>query len=178
MRSPLSGDGKGFTLFAVPNKTLTPMGGRLLAQWIKQPLLSPRPIRERHAAIDDLLANRDGLKTLPALLKPVRDMERLLSRIACGVCSARELVAIKDSLTMIPAIKSALACLTSPLLTNEREALVELSELTSLIARALVDEPPFTVKEGGIIRQHYHADLDELRGRARQGKQWIATFQD
>jgi len=174
----LSGDGKSFTLFSVLNKTLTPMGGRLLAQWIKQPLLSTRLIRERHAAIDDLLAQRDGLSALPALLKPVRDMERLLSRIACGVCSARELVAMKDSLTAVPEIKSALACLTSPLLTDRREALVELKEITTLIEKAIVDDPPFPVKEGGIIRQHYHEGLDELRGRARQGKQWVAAFQE
>ena len=173
----LSGEAKGATLFAVLNKTLTPMGGRLLSQWIKQPLLSPGPIRERYRAIDDLMANRDGLRALPSLLKPVRDMERLLSRVACGVCSARELVAMKDSLTMVPEIKRALACLAAPLLAGAREALVELSELTSLIARALVDDPPFTVKEGGIIRPHYHPELDELRGRARQGKQWVATFQ-
>ena len=173
----LSGDGRSFTLFSVLNKTLTPMGGRLLAQWIKQPLLSPHLIRERHAAIDDLLANRDGLITLPALLKPVRDMERLLSRIACGVCSARELVAMKDSLKAVPAIKSALACLTSPLLADKRAELLELGELIVLIEKAIVDDPPFSVKEGGIIRQHYHAGLDELRGRAGQGKQWIADFQ-
>ena len=173
----LSGDGGSFTLFSVLNKTLTPMGGRLLAQWIKQPLLSPQLIRERHAAIDDLLANRDGLSALPALLKPVRDMERLLSRIACGVCSAREPVAMKDSLKAVPAIRNALACLASPLLAARRADLLELGELTALIEKAIVDNPPFSVREGGIIRQGYHAGLDELRGRAGQGKRWIADFQ-
>jgi len=102
---PLTGDKKGITLFTVLNETLTPMGARVLSQWIKQPLLLPRPIMERYDAIDDLIKDQSCLSRVRSQLKHIRDMERLLSRITCGVCSARDLTAIKESLKIIPELK-------------------------------------------------------------------------
>jgi DNA mismatch repair protein MutS len=174
---PFSGDKKGVTLFSTLNETVTPMGSRLLAQWIKQPLLSCRLITERHEAIEDLLSNQDCPETMRLHFRHIRDMERLLSRITCGVCSARELIAMKESLKIVPEIKNSIASLKASLITKQHQELFELRDLVSLIERSLVDQPPLSTKEGGFIKKGYHPALDELRDKAQNGKQWIAHFQ-
>ncbi|MDX1779175.1 MAG: DNA mismatch repair protein MutS, partial [Thermodesulfobacteriota bacterium] len=110
-----SGDKKGITLFTILNETATPMGSRLLSQWIRQPLLSSQLISQRYEALDDLLTNQDCLNKLQSHLKQIRDMERLLSKITCGVCSAREVVALKESLIEVPVIKNTIAPLKASL---------------------------------------------------------------
>ena len=175
---PLSGDKKGITLFAILNETLTPMGARLLSQWIKQPLLLPKPIEERYEAIDELIKNSDCHNRLRSQLKDIRDIERLLSRITCGVCSARDLTAIKESLKIIPELKDNISTLRSPLIMRQQQELFELRDLVSLIERSLVDQPPFSIKGGGLIKKGYHLALDEIRDIALNGKQWIANFQN
>jgi DNA mismatch repair protein MutS len=172
-----SGDKKGITLFSVLDATVTPLGSRLLAQWIKQPLLSCRLITERHDAIEDLLSNPDCMATVRSQLKHIRDMERLLSRITCGVCSARELIAMKESLKIVPEIKNSIVPLTASLITKQHQELIDLRDLVSLLERSLVNEPPLSTKEGGFIKKEYHPALDELRDKAQNGKQWIAHFQ-
>lgn len=173
----LSGDKKGITLFTVLNETLTPMGARVLSQWVKQPLLSPAPIRERYEAIGEFVKHRDYLGELRSDLKQVCDIERLLSRIACGVCSARDLIAMKESLKIIPAIKSSLSPLNSSLIKRQKQELFELRDLVSLIEHSIVDQPPFSIKEGGLVKKGYHQGLDELREIAKSGKQWIVDLQ-
>ncbi len=173
----LSGEKKGVTLFSILNKTITPLGSRLLCQWIKQPLLSPHLITERFEAIDDLIAHRDCLNDLKSRLKNIRDMERLLSKITCGVCSARELIAMKESLAAVPAVKNSITSLNASLIKRQQQELFDLTDLVSLIERTIVEHPPPTIKEGGLIKKGYNAELDELRDKARNGKQWIATFQ-
>jgi DNA mismatch repair protein MutS len=174
---PLAGDKKGVTLFDILNETLTPMGARLLSQWIKQPLLLPRPIMERYEAIDDLIKDQSCLSGVRSQLKHIRDMERLLSRITCGVCSARDLIAIKESLKIVPEIKACLSPLTSTLIARNKQELFELRDLVSLIERSLVDQPPLSIREGGVIKKGYHRELDELRDVAQNGRQWVADFQ-
>ena len=174
---PLSGDKKGITLFAILNETLTPMGARLLSQWIKQPLLLPQLITERHEAIDDLIKNSDSHNRLRLQHKHIRDIERLLSRITCGVCSGRDLTAMKESLKIIPEIKNSLSHLKSPLITRQQKELFELRDLVSLIERSIVEHPPPSTKVGGLIKKGYNLELDELRDIALNGKQWIANFQ-
>lgn len=174
---PLSGDKKGITLFSILNDTLTPMGARLLSQWIKQPLLSPKPIEERYEAIDELIKNSDSHNRLGSQLKQIRDIERLLSRITCGVCSARDLIAIKESLNIIPELKDTMSTLRSSLIMRQQPDLFELRDLVSLIDRAFVDQPPFSIKGGGFIKKGYHLELDEIRDIALNGKQWVANFQ-
>jgi DNA mismatch repair protein MutS len=173
----VSGDKKGITLFTILNETLTPMGARLLSQWVKQPLLSPHIIMERYEAIDDFIKNQSCLHTLRSEFKHVRDLERLLGRITCGVCSARDLIAIKESLKRVPAVKDSFSLLSSPLITRKQHELFELKSLVSLIERSLVDHPPLSTKEGGLIKKGYHQELDELRGSAQNGKQWVANLQ-
>jgi DNA mismatch repair protein MutS len=173
-----SGDKKGVTLFTILNETATPMGSRLLSQWIRQPLLSAQLISERYEALDDLLTNQDCLVKLQAHFKQIRDMERLLSKITCGICSAREVVALKESLIEVPLIKNTLSPLQAPLIKKQHQELFNLKDLVSLIERSLVAEPPLSTKEGGFIKKGYHAELDELRDKAQNGKKWIAGFQN
>jgi DNA mismatch repair protein MutS len=173
-----SGDKKGVTLFTILNETSTPMGSRLLSQWIRQPLLSSQLISERHEALDDLLTNQDYLNKLQSHLKKIRDMERLLSKITCGICSAREVIALKESLIEVPVIKNTLSPLQAPLIKKQHQELFDLKDLVSLIDRALVTNPPLSTKEGGFIKKGYHAELDELRDKAQNGKKWIAGFQN
>ncbi len=173
-----SGNKKGVTLFTTLNETATPMGSRLLSQWIRQPLLSSQLITERYEALDDLLSHQDCLNTVRSHLKQIRDMERLLSKITCGVCSAKEVVALKESLTTVPVIKDTISSLQAPLITKQHQELFELKDLVSLIEQSLVDNPPLSTKDGGFIKQGYHAELDEIRDKARNGKQWIAGFQN
>lgn len=174
---PLSGDKNGVTLFTVLNQTSTPMGARVLSQWIKQPLLSLSLVKERYEAVDDFIKNQNCLYTLRSELKQVRDLERLLSRISCGVCSARDLIAVKESLKHVPAVKNSISLLSSPLVTRKQHELFELKGLVSLIERSLVDHPPLSTKEGGLIKKGYHQELDELRDSAQHGKQWVANLQ-
>ncbi|MBE9541907.1 MAG: DNA mismatch repair protein MutS, partial [Proteobacteria bacterium] len=155
-----------------------PMGARLLSQWIKQPLLLPKPIEERYEAIDELIKNSDCHNRLRSQFKYIRDLERLLSRITCGVCSARDLTAIKESLKIIPELKDNISTLRSPLIMKQQQELFELRDLVSLIERSLVDQPPFSIKGGGLIKKGYHLELDEIRDIALNGKQWIANFQN
>ena len=173
----LSGDKKGVTLFAILNETLTPMGARLLSQWIKQPLLSPPLIMERYEAIDDLITSQGCLNKLRLQLKSIHDVERLISKITCGFCSARDLIAVKESLKTIPDIKDELSPLKSSLTTKKRKELFELRDLVSLIEKALVDQPPLSTKEGGFIKKGYQQELDEIRDIAHNGKRWIANLQ-
>ena len=173
-----SGNKKGVTLFTTLNETATPMGSRLLSQWIRQPLLSSQLITERYEALDDLLSNQDCLNTVQSHLNKIRDMERLLSKITCGVCSAKEVVALKESLTTVPAIKNTISSLQAPLITKQRQELFDLKDLVSLIEQSLVDNPPLSTKDGGFIKKGYHAELDEIRDKAQNGKQWIAGFQN
>jgi len=174
---PLSGDKRGMTLFTILNETLTPMGARVLSQWIKQPLLSPHRIMERYEGIDDLIKNQCSLNKLRSHLKSIRDTERVLGRISCGVCSARDLIAVKESLTIVPEVKDSLSSLRSSLLTRQQQELFELRNLVSLVERSLVDQPPLSTKEGGIIKRGYHQELDELRDIAQDGKKWVANLQ-
>jgi len=174
----LSGEKRGLTLFTILNETLTPMGARLLSQWIKQPLLSLPQIRERHEAIEGLISNPDCLRTLRVQLKSIRDMERLLGRITCGVCSARDLIAMKESLKVVPEIRGAISPFTSSLIMRQKQELFELKDLVVLIENAIVEQPPFSTKEGGLIKRGYHAGLDELRDVSRHGKQWVAHLQN
>jgi len=174
----LSGEKRGLTLFTILNETLTPMGARLLSQWIKQPLLSLPQIRERYEAIEGLISNPDCLRTLRVQLKLIRDMERLLGRITCGVCSARDLIAMKESLKVVPEIRGAISPFTSSLIMRQKQELFELKDLVVLIENAIVEQPPFSTKEGGLIKRGYHAGLDELRDVSRHGKQWVAHLQN
>jgi DNA mismatch repair protein MutS len=184
------------SLYGALNKTVTPMGARLLRQWLSQPLAKVEPIRRRQDAVEIFLNNSFGLDAFRQQLAQVRDLERTLGRLSSGSGNARDLVALRMALEQIPALKQILSSVGpscgSALLKEDAEAAQQrgptlISELDSqtsespdlveIISRAIVDEPPLPIKEGGMIRDGFDAALDELRTAQRGGKDWIAKLQ-
>jgi len=163
---------QGQTLLDVLDHTKTPMGGRMLRHWIKQPLLSIPEITRRQEAITDLIT-LNGKETLQS----VRDIERLMAKISSNYASPKDLVALRRSFEAIPKVKKALALAKAPLLKEMDTLLNPLPEMTQLIARAIVDEPPLRVSDGHIIREGFHQELDELRKICQDNKAWIACYQ-
>jgi len=172
-----SGGRNGPTLLSIIDHTLTSMGMRLLTLWLRQPLLVPEKIRARQEAVEELFKNEASLVQLRSLLKEIRDMEKILGRITCGLSSAREFIALKESLKIIPAIKRLISSLSSPFIKLQNESLYGLEELVSVVDKAIVDNPPPGMSEGGFIRKGYSEDLDELRAISLKGKEWLRDLQ-
>jgi DNA mismatch repair protein MutS len=189
---------KNSSLYGALNKTVTPMGARLLRNWLSQPLSKVEPICERQNAIQIFLENHFALDSFRQQLANVRDLERTIGRLSSGGGNARDLVALRNALEQIPALKQIFSNLggtaSSPSLIKEevRDAVPgvppdlieklnsEISEspaLVDLLLRAIVDEPPLAIKEGGMIRDGFDSALDELRNATRGGKDWIAKLQ-
>ena len=170
--------GRANTLIEILDRTRTPMGARLLHQWVAQPLKAPPLISARLDAIDELLHQREVRRALGQCLEQVGDLERLIARICCLRANARDMVALARSLDIAPAIGSALSSAQSALLQELRaKGLPDVSELVAEILGALVDAPPVALTEGGLIRDGHHPDVDQLRQIARGGKDYIARLQ-
>jgi len=195
------------SLYGAVNRTVTPMGARMLRNWLSQPLAAVEPIRRRQETVQTFIENSSGLDNFRAQLANVRDLERTMGRLSSGSGNARDLVALRMALEQIPAVKQILrnvgvevtrltstenqSLLTSsptneledvqqhvPTLMEDLESqLTESPDLVELISRAIVDDPPLAVKEGGMIRDGFDASLDELRDATRGGKDWIAKLQ-
>ncbi len=165
------------SLLSVLDRTVTPLGARLLREWILHPLTDLAQIAARQEAVADLHGNLDRRSRLRTALRGVSDLERLMSRIVLGVANARDLRALKDSIATVPAITRVLATCKAPLLHERAEAWDDLAQLAAKIEQAIHPEPPASVKEGGVIRDGYNADLDELRAVSRDGKTWIAQIE-
>jgi len=155
----------------------TAMGSRLLRDWLVRPLQNLDGIVARHDAVEILFTKRHDLDALRGLLSGIKDLERLLSRLSSGSGNGRDVRALGISLSSLPTLKEALSPHDAARLRELNTEIVLQDELVDLISRALVDEPPITFKEGGVIRPGYHAELDELRAAATDGKRWIAEFQ-
>lgn len=167
------------TLLAVLDHTTTPMGARLLRQWLKQPLLDIEQIHRRQGAIELLLENTALLTTLDQQLEQVRDLERLMMRVSTGYATPRDLVALRYSLAPISAIKSLLtpAGELLPLFAEQLDLIDPLPHVVERIAKALVDEPPLRTGDGNLFRTGYNAELDELRGMGCDSQAWLALYQ-
>lgn len=167
-----------YTLLALLDNTQTPMGARLLRQWIKQPLISVPDIQQRQDAVEAFYSSPMALEQLGMLLSGVRDIERLMMRICSGYATPRDLVALRTSFEPISQIKALLKSLPqTALVWQEEQKLDSLPEMTTLIAKALVDEPPLRLNEGKIFRDGYHLELDELRTISRDSQAWISNYQ-
>jgi DNA mismatch repair protein MutS len=182
------------SLLAVLDRTITPMGGRKLRAWILQPLRNLIELERRQQAIADLLQEPDLLASIRAELKSIRDIERAAGRLSQASGNARDLVALKTSLQEIPKLKAELQNLLGRLAfgtsrVNEQDQVESLAQrlqnqihempaLAEKLATALVDDPPLALKEGGIFRDGYDADLDTLRQASRDGKSWIGQLQE
>lgn len=167
------------TLLSILDKTCTPMGARLLRNWIKLPLLSTDEIKRRQEAIHAFVEQKSSLEKVKKSLEEVRDLERLIMKISSGYASPRDLVALKCSFDGIPKLKHTLQPLVvySPLLDQEEQKLQELTPMTHLIGRALVDEPPPRISDGRVFRDGYHGELDELRAISHDSKAWLVNYQ-
>ncbi|MHC4522764.1 MAG: DNA mismatch repair protein MutS [Planctomycetota bacterium] len=165
------------SLLWVLDRTRTPMGARLIKEWILFPLLSPDRIRSRHQAVGELHADHTLRENLRPLLKEISDIERISTRISSGRSNARDLVSLKNSLDVVPRLKEALAAVKASELLSVGGGLEDLEEVRVPVSTALVDSPPQTVREGGMIREGYSPELDELRSIRRNGKEWIARYQ-
>jgi len=193
------------SLYGALNKTVTPMGARLLRQWLSQPLAKVEPIRRRQEAVETFINNSFGLDAFRQQLAKVRDLERMLGRLSSGSGNARDLTALRVALEQIPALKQILLqvevevtrlklkeserlltsspadelkdALPTSLISELDSQISESPDLVELISLAIVDEPPLPIKEGGMIRDGFDPALDELRNAQRGGKDWIAKLQ-
>ena len=175
--TPLSGEKDGATLLSVLDRTLTAMGGRTLRQWVTHPLLMVQEIHKRQQGVTELVEDRTKLEGLRALLRGVRDMERVLSRLNYGVANARDLRNLKDFLGRVPELQTALSGLESAALQELTASIAPQAPLFDLIDRSIVEEPPLTVREGGLLQDSYNDGLDELRELTRTGKSWLLEFE-
>jgi DNA mismatch repair protein MutS len=190
-------------LYGALNRTITPMGARRLRDWLSQPLASVEAIRRRQEAVELLVSDSTMLNALRVRLAEIRDLERTIGRLSSGSGNARDLVMLRQALAQIPAVRQTLdygehvSCFpkgSADELPEIREAnqhaggppallvalhsqLTEMPDLVELISRAIADEPPLAVKEGGMIRDGFDEALDELRNAQRGGKDWIAKLQ-
>lgn len=185
----LSDGSRRHTLLGVLDMTRTPMGARLLRRWLDEPLLELDRINERLDAVETFLRDSIHREEIRELLRKMADIERLVARAATGTANARDLVALRHSLHLLPDIRASLQSFAAageqPIeptanparLTALLNAIQPLNELTGLLDRALTDEPPATVKEGGLIRDGYDPELDKLRRMTADGKSWIARLE-
>jgi DNA mismatch repair protein MutS len=173
--------GRGMTLLGALDRTATPMGARLLREWVLHPLRDADEIERRQDAIAALLDDALLLGELRARLSEIRDIERAAARLGGPSGNARDLAALARSLERIPVVAASLGAglrLPSEFLSGMCARLHALPDLTAMLRAALVDEPPAVVRDGGMIRAGFDPALDELRSASHEGKNWIASLQD
>ncbi len=166
------------TLLWVLDKTKTAMGARLLRTYIEQPLLKKEAILERQNAVEELNLNYISREELREYLNSIYDLERLIGRISYKTAGPRDLIAFKNSLSMLPYIKNILGEFTSSLLKEFYEELDTLEDLYALIDQSILEDPPITVREGGIIKEGYNEEADKLRNAKTEGKTWLAELEE
>ncbi|MCL6494231.1 MAG: DNA mismatch repair protein MutS, partial [Ignavibacterium sp.] len=165
------------SLISILDKTQTAMGGRLLKKWISAPLRDVIAIRQRLNAVENLISEKSLRKELINHLKEIGDLERLISKVCTGRANPREVVAVKTSLRKIPEVKEILNKFSDNTLKKIGESLKDLPQLVDKISEAIIDSPPASLTEGGIIRSGFSPELDELREIAFHGKEWISNLQ-
>src|SRR6266576_1199195 len=170
------GDRHG-SLLSLLDRTLTPIGARRLRRWLLYPLVDPKEIAARYDGVQELVENFALRQELKIGLARIQDLERLAGRVVSGSALPKDLVAIKETLRAVRTIRDPLYAVHAALLTRIRDDLAELPQVMGLIERAIVDDPPFSLKEGGFIRAEFDAELDEIRGMRVHAKEWIRRFE-
>ena len=173
----MRGKSKRGSLLWVLDKTKTAMGKRLIRVWIERPLLNPAQILRRQNAVEELSMDSMFRDAVAEQLSGIHDLERLMTRIVYGSANARELRSLCAALSRLPELKQLLGGVSSALLREIREKIDPLEDVAALIESAIVDEPPFSIREGGMIRPGYHEELDELRTDMGSGKEIIAQLE-
>ncbi len=166
------------TLISILDDTCTAMGGRLLRRWIMRPLKRLKPIQQRLDAVEKFYKSTVIRQTLREELEQIGDMERLISRIAVGRTNARDIVQLKLSLAQIPRLKAQFSTIDDPLLSKISGRLKLLIEVQERIHKALKDDPPASIRDGGMMEDGFNEELDELRDIAKNGKKYIAQIKD
>jgi len=164
------------SLFKILEKTVTPMGSRLLKRWIGYPLVDINSIKQRLAAVSNFREDRIHREDIRDQLNGIYDLERLNGKVSLGRANARDLVALKNSILRLPAIKEGLSNSTSELLADISERLDTLQDIAEIIEEAICEDPPVSLREGGLIREGYNIELDELISITRDGKKWITEL--
>ena len=170
--------GKKDTLYDVLDFTKTAMGSRLLRKWLEYPLLSPKKINDRLDAVANLVSNFSLRNNLREQLKEIYDFERLLTRMEVGTANARDMNALKSSLYVLPAIKKSLSKATAKLLVNIHQKISTYDDLVVLIDKAIVEDPSFSIREGGFIKDGYNQELDEYRNIAKNSKRLLQQMEE
>ena len=165
------------TLAWLLDETKTAMGSRLLKRWLDRPLIDANQITARQDKVQELLDHYFERNTLQQELIKVYDLERLAGRVAYGSVNGRDLIQLKTSLQQVPKIRYVLDTLDSPVFADLEKRLDPLDDIAGLIDQAIVDDPPISVTEGGVIKDHYNEQLDQYRDAMNNGKQWIADLQ-
>lgn len=166
------------SLLWVLDRTKTAMGARFLRNLLEKPLLGIPEIEARQDAIQEFLSRYIDREELREYLAPIYDMERLMGRITLGSANARDMLAFGSSIAALPPIKDLLQSFSAPLLRDFSQSLDDLRELSALLARAIADDPPLTLREGHIIKDGYHEDVDRYRRASTEGKQWLAELEE
>lgn len=165
------------SLFHVLDQTVTSMGGRRLRWWLNYPLVDTEKIKERLLAVSEIKEGHHEREALRTLLSDVYDIERLGSKISIGIANARDLVSLKNSLLMVPAIQEEISHMESAVISEIYSSLDNMPDVVDLIDRAIKEDPPMTVREGNIIREGFDGELDELILASTDGKRWIASLE-
>ncbi len=175
--SSMQDGGREGSLLSVLDETHTAMGGRLLKSWVSAPLRNEQTIKQRQNAVEELFQKKNKRKELIENLKEIGDLERIISKISTGRANARDVMAIKSSLVKIPNIKNSLAVFSDITLKKIADSLTELPDVVSKISEAIMENPAASLSEGGIIKNGYSPELDELREIAFHGKDFLANLQ-
>jgi len=165
------------TLLWVLDKTSTSMGGRNLRRWINNPLIDECEINSRLDSVKELKENPIFKGDIVDALKKVYDIERIVGKISYGNANARDLISLKNSVKQLPEIKKILAKANSTMLKELYNSLDELEDIYELIEEAIIEDPPIVIKEGGMIKQGYNAELDEYKKASTEGKNWLIELE-
>lgn len=165
------------SLLWVLDKTKTAMGARLLRNYVEQPLIEKTAIEDRLDAIEELNHQMISREEIREYLNPIYDLERLISKISYKTANPRDLLSFRNSLEMIPALKQVLSEFSAPLLKEICDNMDELTDIYELLEHSIIEEPPISVRDGGIIKEGFHAEIDELRNAKTEGKTWLARLE-
>ncbi|HKL74496.1 MAG TPA: DNA mismatch repair protein MutS [Halanaerobiales bacterium] len=168
---------KAGSLLDIIDKTITSMGGRLIKKWVNQPLINKEKINNRLDAIEELKNNYMKLEKIINDLEGIYDLERILSKITYGSANARDLDSLRFSLTKLPQLKEDISDLSSSLFKKYQNEFDVLTDISKLLSSSIVEDPPVSLSEGGLIKKGYNEELDELRETRGEGKDWIAELQ-
>ena len=166
------------SLLGVLDRTKTAMGGRLLRKYIEQPLIDKDKIERRLDAVEALCHKSVDREEMREYLHTIYDLERLLGKVSYKTANPRDLIAFRNSLAMLPSIRTVLSDFDAPLLQEIREHIDPLQDIYQLIEDAIVEEPPIAIKEGGIIKEGFHETIDSLKKAKTDGKNWLAALEE